>query len=134
MRLLSFLIEAQDIFVPALSETLIAADFDVTEVTPQPDMHALLQAKPDAVFIDLDFVDRDPLEAVNIIRKLLPETLLCVSTSDPQSGWWRSCRAAGANAVFSKASTRDEIIAGLKYAASNGSFIDDRLDERARSR
>ena len=123
----SYVIEAQDIFLPALSETLVAAGLDIVKVASQPDMHSLLQTKPEAVFIDLDFVDRDPLETINVVRTLLPEALLCIYTNASRAKWAQSCLSAGANAVISKASTREAIILGLRRAAATGTFVDDHL-------
>lgn len=110
-----FLIEAQALFVPALLEVFSEAGLDLCGVSRDADAHVLVAAQPQIVFIDIDFVAQEPVRLIAVLRSLLPKALIYVYTSIAS---WVSSRAfPGANAVFSKHASRQEIVAGLREGA-----------------
>jgi DNA-binding NarL/FixJ family response regulator len=121
------LVEAQALFVHALAEVFNEAGLDVGRVTKDVDPRAIAEDSPDALFIDTDYLETDPLRSINVIGALLPSTLVCVYTSERDPDWAEACHFAGAAAVFSKHSPRLEIVAGLREALRNRSYTDPRL-------
>ncbi|MHB1551652.1 MAG: response regulator [Vulcanimicrobiaceae bacterium] len=127
----SYVIETQKLFVPALVAFLEKAGLKVEKTASQVDLRDLLTEQPQLVFIDLDFLDGEPLETISIVRMLLPTAVICAYTTVKGGVTWpKACHYAGANAVFSKSAQEDEVVAGLRTAIETGSFTDSRLLER----
>jgi DNA-binding NarL/FixJ family response regulator len=126
------LIEAQALFVPTLEEVFVELGLDIRSVSSDVDMHRLLEDQPDVLFLDVDFVNQEPLRLVNALRLLLPDSVICVYTSQRSPDWAKACHFAGATGVFSKNAHRNEIVAGMHEALRKETFTDVRLrNERA---
>ncbi len=121
------LVEAQALFVQALTEVFAEAGLDVRGVTRDVDPRAMADDPPDALFVDTDYLESDPLRAINLIGALAPKTLVCVYTGEHDPDWAEACHFAGAAAVFSKHANRGEIVAGLREAMRNRTYTDPRL-------
>lgn len=123
------LIEAQALFVPTLEKVFSDVGLPLSAVSSDVDLHRLLEAQPDLVFVDADYVSEEPLRLVNLLRTLVPNGIICVYTSERSTQWAKACHLAGATAVFSKNARRDEIIAGMRDALRHRTFTDIRLRE-----
>jgi DNA-binding NarL/FixJ family response regulator len=108
-----YVIEAQSLFVPALLEVLDELGLELRSVSSDVDMEALLEEQPDVVFVDLDFVDREPLRLLRGLRTLLPNTLIWVYCSERDPAWIRAYIQAGASSVFGKNDARNQILARM---------------------
>jgi len=128
----SYIIEAQDLFVPALSEALVDAGLEIVRVSRHIDLKGLLNLQPRVLFLDLDFIEDEPLETIRLLRTLLPEAYICVYTSDRSDGWSKECHFSGANAVFSKSAQRHELVTGIRSTLATGIYTDRRFTEEAR--
>jgi DNA-binding NarL/FixJ family response regulator len=109
-----YVIEAQSLFVPALLEVLDELGLELRSVSSDVDMEALLEEQPDVVFVDLDFVDREPLRLVRALRTLLPNTLIWAYCSERDPAWIRACIEAGASSVFGKNDARNQILTRMR--------------------
>jgi len=123
------LIEAQALFVPTLEEVFRDVGLSLLAVSGDVDLHQLLEAQPDVVFVDADYVSEEPLRLVNLLRTLVPNGIICVYTSERSAGWAKACHLAGATAVFSKNARRNEIISGMRDALLHHTYTDVRLRE-----
>lgn len=123
------LIEAQALFVPALREVFGELGLEVGTVSSDVEMQSVLEGQPDVLFIDIDYVNQEPLQVVSILRTLAPNSAICVYTSKRGRRWARACQAAGADAIFSKNARRSEIVAGMNDVLGGSSYIDIRLEE-----
>jgi DNA-binding NarL/FixJ family response regulator len=121
------LIEAQALFVPTLEEVFADVGLALLAVSSDVDLHQLLEAQPDVVFVDADYVSEEPLRLVNLLRTLVPNGIICVYTSERSTQWAKACHLAGATAVFSKNARRSEIIDGMRDALLRRTFTDVRL-------
>lgn len=109
-----YLIEAQSLFVPALEEVFQEVGLELRGVSRDADPRVLLDAQPDVVFIDIDYVTQDPLYLVGVLRTLLPKAAIFVYTSVAK--WVNAQRLPGATTVISKHDDRMQIIAELRLA------------------
>jgi DNA-binding NarL/FixJ family response regulator len=123
------LIEAQALFVPTLEEVFADVGLSLLAVSSDVDLHQLLEAQPDVVFVDADYVSEEPLRLVNLLRTLVPNGIICVYTSERSAQWAKACHLAGATAVFSKNARRSEIIGGMRDALGRRTYTDVRLRE-----
>lgn len=119
--------EPQSLFVPYLSDVLARAEMNVVRVAPNLDVDDIRATRPDALFVDTDFLDVDPADAVSAMRAALPRAFICAYTDGAGSRADR-LRFAGANCVLSKKSGPAEVADGLRTARTRGSFTDPRFD------
>jgi DNA-binding NarL/FixJ family response regulator len=106
-----YLIEAQSLFVPVLTDVFQEAGLELRGVSSDADPRSLLDAQPDIVFIDIDYVAQEPVSLIGVLRTLLPKSAIYVYTSVAS---WVKERLPGATAVFSKRQDREHIVAGLR--------------------
>jgi DNA-binding NarL/FixJ family response regulator len=123
----SYLVEPQSLFIPYLSDVLAAAELRVVRVAPTLDVDDIRASHPEALFVDTDFLDVDPADAVSAMRAALPRAFICAYT-DRQGARADRLRFAGANCVLSKRSGEGEITDALMAARKRGSFTDPRCD------
>jgi len=121
----SYVVEPQSLFVPYLSDVLAGAELRVVRVAQTLDVDDIRASRPEALFVDTDFLDIDPADAVSAMRAALPRAFICAYTE------WHGPRAdhlrfAGANCVLSKRSGAGEITDALLAARKRGSFTDPR--------
>ncbi len=107
-----YLIEAQALFVPTLIDVFAEAGLELRGVSGDADARSLIDAKPDVIFVDVDFLTQEPVHLVGFLRTLLPQAAIYVYTS--VTSWVMSAGFPGASAVFSKHASRQEIVAGLR--------------------
>lgn len=107
-----YLIEAQSLFVPTLADVFREAGFELRGVSGDADARTLLDAQPDVVFVDIDYVAQEPVRLIGILRAILPRAAICIYTSI--SKWVKGRRFPGATAVFGKDEDRQQIVAGLQ--------------------
>ena len=119
--------EPQSLFVPYLSDVLAGAELRVVRVATTLDADDIRDSRPEALFLDTDFLDVDPADAVSAMRALLPRAFICAYT-DGAGARADRLRFAGANCVVSKRSGATEITDALRTARTRGSFTDPRCD------
>ena len=123
----SYVVEPQSLFVPYLSDVLARAEMRVVRVAPTLDVDDIRANHPEALFVDTDFLDVDPADAVSAMREALPRAFICAYTDGHGAGADR-LTFAGANCVLSKRSGDREITDALRAARQRGTFTDPRCD------
>jgi DNA-binding NarL/FixJ family response regulator len=123
----SYVVEPQSLFVPYLSDVLARAELRVVRVAPNLDVDDIRATGPEALFVDTDFLDVDPADAVSAMRAALPRAFICAYTDGAGSRADR-LRFAGANCVVSKKSGPGEVADALRTARARGAFTDPRCD------
>ena len=118
----SYVVEPQSLFIPFLSDVLAGAELRVVRVAADLDVDDIRASRPEALFVDTDFLDVDPADAVSAMRAALPRAFICAYT-DGEGARADRLRFAGANCVLSKRSGPREITDALLAArASAASF------------
>lgn len=125
-RATTYIVEKQAFFAPYLASTLAAANLQVSYTSPDIELGYLVKAAPDVVFIDSDFLTADVLVAIRSVRQCAPQSIICIYSSKIDTDWARDCHIAGANGIFTKFSSREELLAGLSRTLSVGAFTDRR--------
>jgi DNA-binding NarL/FixJ family response regulator len=121
----SYVVEPQFLFVPYLSDVLAGAEMRVVRVAMALDVDDIRAHGPEALFVDTDFLDGDPADAVSAMREALPRAFICAYT-DGEGARADRLRFAGANCVLSKRSGAGEITDALLTARTRGAFTDPR--------
>lgn len=124
----SYVVEAQGIFAPYLVTVLTEAGLDVIHVGSSMDLQLMSQLAPDLLFVDLDYVDADPLESIRMTRFMLPHAVICVYTGDTRPAWAAACHLAGANCILTKQADGEEIASGVRRALMVGAYTDRRFE------
>jgi DNA-binding NarL/FixJ family response regulator len=122
------IIEPQQLFAPFLNQVLSEAGFSIVISLGTLSLDELDRNDPAAVFIDIDFIEGDPINALRQIRQVVPNATICAYTGRADEGWAALCMRAGANCVISKSAATSEIVAGIRRALSVGSYVDGRFD------
>jgi DNA-binding response OmpR family regulator len=115
----AYLIEPQKIFVPAISAVLLGAGLEITQVAGALDFRALMEAAPELIFADLDFLEIEPSQSVQIMRTLLPDGIICLYTYRFDQQLRAEYRMMGANEVFSKSLSPAELVENLRNVSSS---------------
>ncbi len=121
------IIEPQRLFAPFLTQLLSDAGFQVVVALETLALDEIARNEPCVVFVDVDFIDVEPILAIRRLRNIVPDATLCVYTGRDQVEWAAACSRAGANGIISKSAAPSEIIAGIQRAVRVGSFIDHRI-------
>ena len=124
----SYVVEPQSLFIPYLSDVLANAEMRVVRVSPHLDVDDIRATRPEALFVDTDFLDIDPADAVSAMRAALPKAFICAYTDGKGGARADRLRFAGANCVLSKRSGPREVTDVLNAARSRGTFTDPRFD------
>jgi DNA-binding NarL/FixJ family response regulator len=96
----------------------------VPVVVPQIKTTELAQLKPDLLVVDLDLLEVDPLEALRMIRFVLPTCVIAVYTDVLTDDWALRCHSAGANCLLSKSVDSKRLALGLRWGQRTGCFTD----------
>jgi DNA-binding NarL/FixJ family response regulator len=121
-------IEPQRLFAPFLTQLLSEAGFCVVTTLESMALDEIARNEPTVIFVDVDFIDVEPVLAIRQLRTVVPNATICVYTGRSQVGWAATCSRAGANCVISKSAMPAEIVAGIQQALRVGAFIDERFD------
>jgi len=113
--------------IPLLTAALAAAVEHAATTIARFDIALLNVLAPDVLIVDIDDVKGDPAETLRQLRFVLPECIIAVYTSSTQAKVVRDCHNAGANCLLSKASTLEQLIAGIRLAMWSGCFTDPRF-------
>ncbi len=124
----SYIVEPQSLFIPYLSDVLAGAEMRVVRVSSNLDVDDIRATRPEALFVDTDFLDVDPADAVSAMRQALPMAFICAYTDGKGGARADRLRFAGANCVLSKRSGPGEVTDVLRVARSRGTFTDPRCD------
>jgi DNA-binding NarL/FixJ family response regulator len=113
-----------------LAALLDAAD-DITVVAEAADGDQAVELArttgPDVVLMDLSMPGTDGVSATRALLAELPHTQVLVLTSFSDRDRVREALAAGAIGYLLKDSTPQEVVAGIRTAARNGSPLDPRV-------
>ncbi len=123
----SYVVEPQSLFVPYLSDVLAGAEMRVVRVAASLDVDDIRATRPEALFVDTDFLDVDPADAVSAMREALPRAFICAYTEGEGPRADR-LRFAGANCVLSKRSGPIEVTDALRRARRTAVVVADRPD------
>jgi two-component system, NarL family, nitrate/nitrite response regulator NarL len=121
------IIEPQRLFAPFLTQVLSEAGFTVVLSQDTLALDQLGRNEPAVIFVDIDFIEVDPVSALRQIRSVVPGATICAYTGGTEEGWAATCNRAGANCVISKSATPDEIVAGILRALKVGVYVDERF-------
>lgn len=111
----SYVVEPQSLFVPYLSDVLERAELKVVRVSPTLDVEDIRATSPQALFVDTDFLDIDPADAVTAMRAALPRAFICAYT-DGEGPRADRLKFAGANCVIPKRYGAREVQQALRSA------------------
>jgi DNA-binding NarL/FixJ family response regulator len=125
------IIEPQRLFAPFLTQVLSEAGFSVIISLETLSLDELGRNEPTVVFIDIDFIGVDPINALRQTRQVVPNATICAYTGNVEEGWSAACIRAGANCVMSKSAVPSEIVAGIQRALRLGSYVDPRFEREA---
>ena len=106
-----YLIEPQSLFVPALLEVFDEAGLQLRGVSSDADARLLLDAQPDILFIDIDYMQQEPGRLIELLGSLLPRSSICVYTGIAH---WLKDRLPCNTRVLSKHADRQQIVNGLR--------------------
>ncbi len=123
----SYVVEPQSLFVPYLSDVLAQAQMRVVRVSTNLNVDDIRRTHPEALFVDTDFLDCDPADAVSAMRAALPSALICAYTAGEGASRADRLRYAGADCVLSKSSGQHEIAEGVRVARETGGYTDPRF-------
>lgn len=121
------IIEPQRLFAPFLTQLLSEFGFSVVTTLETMSLDDIGRNEPDLVFVDIDFLEIEPIVAIGQLHRVVPRATICAYTGRNDAAWAAECSAAGANCVISKGATPQEIILGVQHALSAGTFIDSRF-------
>lgn len=122
------IIEPQRLFAPFLTQVLSEAGFTVVMSLESMSLDELGRNEPTVIFIDIDFIEVDPISALRQIRDIVPNSTICAYTGRMDEGWAATCSRAGANCVIGKSATPAEIVWGIQRAMRVGAYVDRRFD------
>jgi DNA-binding NarL/FixJ family response regulator len=122
------IIEPQRLFAPFLTQVLSEAGFSVVASLDTLSLDQIGRNEPHVIFVDIDFIEVDPISAIRQIRGVVPNATICVYTAGAAEGWAATCSRAGANCVISKSASPAEIVAGIQRALRVGAYVDRRFD------
>jgi DNA-binding NarL/FixJ family response regulator len=125
------IIEPQRLFAPFLTQVLSEAGFSVVASLDSMALDEIGRNEPTVIFVDIDFIDVDPVTAIRQLRGVVPNSTICAYTGRADGGWAATCSRAGANCIISKSATPSEIVAGIQRALRVGAFVDSRFDDEA---
>ena len=112
----SYVVEPQSLFVPYLSQVLETAEMRVVRVATYLDVDDIRRTGPEALFVDTEFLEMDPAEALSAMRAALPRAFICAYTDGEGPSRADRLRYAGANVVLSKRLGPGEIADNLREA------------------
>jgi DNA-binding NarL/FixJ family response regulator len=122
------IIEPQRLFAPFLTQVLSEAGFSVVLSLETLSLDELGRNEPMVIFIDIDFIEVDPINALRQVRSVVPNATICAYNGRTDEGWAAACSRAGANCVISKSASPPEIVAGIQRALRVGAYVDRRFD------
>ncbi|HTD36392.1 MAG TPA: hypothetical protein VK669_02665 [Candidatus Limnocylindrales bacterium] len=94
---------------------LARAELKVVRVAPTLDVDDIKATRPEALFVDTDFLEIDPADAVSAMRAAVPRAFICAYT-EGEGARAERLRFAGADCVVSKRFGAREITAALRTA------------------
>jgi DNA-binding response OmpR family regulator len=98
----TYLIEPQTTFVAFLERALADAGLDVVAVSAAVDIERIASTDPDAVLVDVDFLERGGPSALCAVRTAAPCATILAYTEDDDEGFSAVCTIAGTDAVIAK--------------------------------
>jgi DNA-binding NarL/FixJ family response regulator len=114
------IIEPQRIFAPYLAHALAEAGFTVATVLETLSLAEIARSNLAALFVDVDYLDVEPILAIRQLRSVAPLITLCVYTGRSDEEWARACDAAGADCVIGKTAGIDAIVAAIERSMRAG--------------
>ena len=123
------IIEPQRLFAPFLTQLLSDGGFNVVVTLDAMSADEISRYDPRVIFVDVDFIDVEPVAAIRQLRGAVPNATICAYTEKLDAAWAATCSRAGANCVLSKSASPEELVAGIQRALRVGVFVDHRFDD-----
>lgn len=123
-----FILEPQTLFVPELAQVIALAGGRVVRAATHIDVEEIASLAADYALLDLDYTAHGVLDGLAYFRAAAPSVRAILITAEHGPDWLERCRAAGAWAVVSKDSDREEIAALLRGAFAGEAFADPRVN------
>jgi DNA-binding NarL/FixJ family response regulator len=123
------IIEPQRLFAPFLTQLLSDSGFNVVVTLDALSSDEIARYDPRVIFVDVDFIEAEPVAAIRQLRSCLPNATICAYTERTDPAWAATCSRAGANCILSKSATPEELVAGIQRALHVGVFVDPRFDD-----
>jgi DNA-binding NarL/FixJ family response regulator len=114
----TYLIEPQTIFVPYLRRVLANAGFDVIATNHSVDSRDISAHDPAAIFVDVDYLERDGPTALCRIREVARSAQLIALSESSDALFAATCVISGANAVCSKGDGEEKLLRTLRRAVA----------------
>lgn len=124
-------IEPQRLFAPFLTQLLSGEGFSVVVSLESMSLDEIGRNEPDVVFVDIDFIEVEPITAIRQLHGVVPNATICAYTGRTDPEWAAAIGGAGANCVISKSATPAEIVDAIQRALHAGGFVDHRFDGRS---
>ena len=121
-------IEPQRLFAPFLAQLLSGEGFSVVASLESMSLDEIGRNEPDVVFVDIDFIEVEPITAIRQLHGVVPNATICAYTGRTDPEWAAAIHGAGANCVISKSATPAEIVEAIQRALRAGTFVDRRFD------
>jgi DNA-binding NarL/FixJ family response regulator len=112
------LIEPQSIFVPYLQRVLSNAGFEVIATSAAVDARDITAHAPDAIFVDVDYLERSGPTALCRIREVARDVQLIALSESTDATFAATCYICGANAVYSKGDGEEKLVRALRKAVA----------------
>ena len=110
----TYVIEPQTTFVPFLERALGEAGLAVVAVSAGVDSERIALAKPDAVVVDVDFVEKGGPNALCQVRAAAPHATILAYTASDDAAFSAICTIAGTDALIAKSSGAGEFAATVR--------------------
>ena len=81
------------------------------------------QIRPDIAIIDISMKQLNGIEAMSLVRRRLPTTIIIALSMFSEESCIRRAVRAGANAYVLKSSTNDELLSAIRFAQRGESFF-----------
>lgn len=85
---------------------------------------------PDVLLLDIRMPGRGPVEVIEEVRRLAPNTRVLILTANPVDHLAIRLLKAGASGYLSKEVLSDELLAAIRKVASGGRYITEEMAER----
>ncbi|MHB1550166.1 MAG: LuxR C-terminal-related transcriptional regulator [Vulcanimicrobiaceae bacterium] len=123
-----FVVERQVLLAKAICQLFDQdAAFAAAGDAPELDAHALRDAKPDLVVLDIDHDLGAMRESFKAIRECVPTARVCMLSAHLSSELMLRALSAGADGYLVKDITPSEFLASVKAMARGGFYADQRL-------
>src|SRR6185437_4419919 len=80
-------IEPQRLVAPFLTQLLSGEGFSVVTSLESMSLDEIGRNEPDVIFVDIDFIDVEPMTAIRQLHGVVPSATICAYTGRTDEGW-----------------------------------------------